>query len=94
MRLHVRIPSWLVVVAWIGWPPIGRFVFHRWIHGSLLMRAGPGGQDTEFLVYSPLERSAFWLLIAVIPVALTLGWWYGRSRARRQHLRESHPDAA
>ena len=72
MRRPVRVPIWLVGAAWIGWPFVGRFLFHHWIHGGLEMRSGPGGQDTEFLVYTPLEHAAFWLLVGVVPVVLTL----------------------
>jgi hypothetical protein len=83
VRRLVRVPIWLVGAAWIGWPLVGRFLFHHWIPGRLLMRAGPGGQDTEFLVYSPLEQAVFWLLVGVVPVVLTLAWWYSRVPKRR-----------
>ena len=89
MRRPVRVPIWLVGAAWIGWPFVGRFLFHHWIHGGLEMRSGPGGQDTEFLVYTPLEHAAFWLLVGVVPVVLTLAWWYGRARERRPPTSDS-----
>ena len=82
MRRVKAVSPWLVAATWVGWPWLGRYLFHRLIHGGLEMRADPAGNDVEYLVYSPMQRIAFWLLVAGVPLAVTAIWWYMRRRPR------------